>query len=275
MSEELELLQKLGAQKIYEDTHIPLQQIQAILQKNFHEFHKVQLAGFFSILEREYNIKLILLRKEAAEEFEQRDTVEDKGIFVTPEMPKSSNKMLYIGIVALLFIATLLYNTMPTSTVDKAVSTLDDSVIETVSKNIEPKNISATDENTTQEHNQTEIEEINATFVENESPLEEETLIAEKVVESSFKVLSKSKVWVGYIDTKANKRYQKTFKGELILDPEKSWLFVFGHPYVNFYVDGENISFKSKQNKRFFYNNGVVRSITAKEFKRLNRGRRW
>jgi len=275
MSEELELLQKLGAQKIYEDTHIPLQQVQAILQKKFGEFHKVQLAGFFSILEREYNIKLTLLRKEAAEEFEQRGTIEDKGIFVTPEMPKNSNKMLYIGIAILFFVGILLYNTVLSNSTDEAIETLDDTVIENVTKSLEPQNRNVIDENVTKKLNETEIEEINATFVENESPLEEEKVITEKVVESSFKIVSKSKVWVGYIDTKANKRHQKTFKGELTLDPEKSWLFVFGHPYVNFYVDGENVSFKSKQNKRFFYNNGVVRSITAKEFKRLNRGRRW
>jgi len=35
MSEALDRLKKLGAQKIYEDTHIPINQVQAILYENF------------------------------------------------------------------------------------------------------------------------------------------------------------------------------------------------------------------------------------------------
>jgi Glu-tRNA(Gln) amidotransferase subunit E-like FAD-binding protein len=280
MSEGLEQLRSLGAPKIYADTHIPLQHIRAILQEDFSSFHKVQLAGFFSILEREYGLDLAALRKSADEEFSQRAETEDKGIFVTPEIPKNGNKKLYFALAILFLIAILLYNILLMRNSEKEIESVDNRLIESVTQSIEPKQPQEQESNTTL---QAVVPEISEAAQEETNSSVEEVAQEEKVVEiaqeeavvKTFKVTANTKVWAGYIDTKANKKHQKTFKGTLELDPQKSWLFVFGHPYVNFSINGKSIVFKSRKSKRFFYNNGEIRPVTAKEFKRLNRGRRW
>jgi len=276
MSEGLEKLRALGAQKIHEDTHIPLQKIQSLLQKKYDKFHKVQLGGFFSILEREYNIKLTTLREESREYFLQASEEKvDKGIFVTPESDKSSNKSLYIIIAIVLFVGVLFFNMTSTDSNSENIEAPDDTLIETVTQNIEPKKNREVDNNSSKNLQSPATEELNETIEVQEEIVLDEEITPEKIVKKAFKVVAKTKVWAGYIETKANKKYQKTFKGEVELDPSKSWLLVFGHPQVDFYVDGVKVEFKSKKNKRFFYNNGKIRSVTAKEFKRLNRGRRW
>ena len=276
MSEGLEKLRALGEQKLYEDTHIPLQQIRAILEENFDNFHKVQLSGFFSILEREYSVELTSSRAVATERFLQQaaDKV-DKGIFVTPENENKNGKSLYIAVIIVLFIGVLLYNMSFSDSGDEDTEHLNDTLIENIGHDIEPAESRRVEENLTNESDV--VEDINSTMKENEEDISESEVevTTQQAVEESFKIFAKSKVWSGYIDTKENKKYQKTFKGELDLDPQKSWLLVFGHPYINIYIDGEKTEFKSKKSKRFFYNNGTVRNISAKEFKRLNRGRKW
>jgi hypothetical protein len=274
MSEALERLHKLGAQKIYEDTHIPLQQVKSLLAENFDSFHKVQLAGFLSILEREYSIELTELRRISTEELQQRKE-EDKGIFVTSEVPKSNNNKLYIFIAVLLFIGVILYNVMLAKTANEGIESIDDTLIENVTSSMEPESVVLVEENSTQEKNSSTAQVVTIEVEAIKESVPQSDNLEEKVVQNSFNVEAKSKVWVGYIDTKSYKKYQKTFKGELKLDPEKSWLFLFGHAYVDFSINGQKIVFKSRNSKRFFYKNGEIRPISVEEFKELNRGRKW
>lgn len=67
MSSDLEKLKEIGAQKIFEQTHITKEHIQAILHKSFEGLTKVQFQGFVSILEREYQVDLKDLKSDASE----------------------------------------------------------------------------------------------------------------------------------------------------------------------------------------------------------------
>lgn len=259
MSEELSHLQSLGAQKIYEQTHIPVQSVQAILHHSFEEFSKVQFLGFISILEREYKVELPELRAEALAYFDaNRDSKQTGKLFIEPKK-RTNFTLFYILLAFLIFIGVVTYTLTRTSNIPEAQTKVDNTLIENVTKKI------TTDEvNMTTDANQTLVNKV----VEVKAPVVE-------VVQKSFQINAKSKVWLGYIDVEANKKHQKTFKGKMTLDPNKKWLLIFGHGYIDMYINGKLKKFDSRDKVRFYYENGKLEAVTLKKFKKLNRGRKW
>jgi len=257
MSEELHKLQRVGAQKIYEQTHIPIQHIQEILQSDFSSFSRVQFLGFVSILEREYNEDLSSLKAFGMSYFDEQEEKKSITLSVAVE-EKSTKKPIYLGVAFILFILVVIiqYTLSLDGTQKKE---LDDTLIENIERNITTPLTLTVENNLSNEMNTTE-EEIKI-------PLEETV--------KSFKIVTKSKVWIGYIEIQTNLKKQKVFKGELNLDPNKEWLLVFGHGYIDMYVDGQVIPFSSREKIRFIYKNGELKSISLRTFKKLNRGRSW
>ena len=104
MDEELQILQSIGAQKIYETTHIPIKYVQSMLHGSFEGFSKVQFLGFISILEREYQQDLSELTRSGLNYFnEKKKQSVDKGLFVVPKKQKG-NKNLYFLIIIIVFV---------------------------------------------------------------------------------------------------------------------------------------------------------------------------
>jgi len=260
MSEELHKLQRIGAQKIYEKTHIPIQHIQEILQSDFSSFSRVQFLGFISILEREYEQDLSEHKAYGIKYFDEIDTIETSSLTISPQT-KRSKKPFYAAVAVLLFFLALYMKFFVFSS-EVQEKKVDNTLIEDVKKSIEPKKISIEDSNKTQELNSS---------VETPSKIEESKV---KVIDS-FKIVARSKVWIGYIDVLNNKKKNKTFTGEITLDPNKKWLLHFGHGYIDMYVDGQRVKFSSRNSVRFIYEDGEIRAISKKEFKKLNKGRAW
>jgi len=268
MDEELEKLQSLGAQNIYEKTHIPVHHIQAILHNNLDSFSKVQFLGFISILEREYHQKLPLLKASGLSFFQEKEMdIPQESLFIVTQK-KRNNKVLFMSIFTFIFVFGLLFQFGVFSKSEKTETTIDNRVIQTVQENI------VATENTVSDVKETNLStsSIDVTDDINES---DEMPIIEEVTAQSFKIKPRSKVWLGYIDVKANKKHQKTFSSELELDPKKEWLLFFGHGYIDMYVDGILMKFGSHEFKYFLYKDGVLQAITIQEFKKLNRGRKW
>jgi len=65
------------------------------------------------------------------------------------------------------------------------------------------------------------------------------------------------------------------FKKEKIIDATKNWLLLFGAGTVKLEVNGELKTFVSKRNIRLKYKDGELSKISVKEFKSLNKGRKW
>ena len=273
MSEALDKLKSIGAIKINEATHIPVEHVQAMLQENFAKFSKVQFIGFISILEREYEMDLSEFRHLGLEYFKEQDVKEiSNGIFDTPKT--KDKKPLYIlsGVVVLFVIIYALGQIISSDTVSKEESTpvLSQDFTED-SKEIEIDKELPQEENATQDLNLTASVEENVTTTEAEVL----PIAAEKEGTDSFKIVAKTKVWFGYINVNTHKKYQKTFKGELSLDAKEEWLLIFGHGFIDMYIDGELQKFKSHKNVHFHYKDGHLETITSREFKRINRGRKW
>ena len=268
MSDALAKLKDLGAQKIYEDTHIPIGHVQAILDENYEALTRIQFLGFISILERDYNMDLEDVRSRAIAYYEEQTSSQplaDDGIFVVPSKPKNFT-IFYIVLAIFIFLVALYY------TVDIANKKNNEHLVQTQYKapQVQEENLSSENESLS-------------------APLENNTTLADEKIEQSndvnitksevklepLEILPRSRVWLGYIDIATNKKYQKTFSDELDLDPSKEWLLIFGHGYIDVIASGEKIHFSDKNTLRLHYKDAIVEKITVDEFRKLNRGRKW
>ncbi|MBL0707709.1 MAG: hypothetical protein JJW00_01500 [Sulfurimonas sp.] len=296
MSDGFEDLKGIGAQNIYEQTHITRRNAQAILDENFEQMTKMQTLGFVSILEREYEVSLGSLRETVEKYFdvqkssEVHELQENTKVFVTPKRNKNYT-LLYAGVTLLIFALAVFFTLDISSKAAIKISSysVDDSAIESAKESIE-ENITkkaelAEDKNETTEIvvPKPEIAEVIKVIKPIEVPevvkLVEvpevvEVVEAPKVakVEKSLKIIPKGRLWIGYIDLQTYTKKQKIFSGELDIDPSKDWIMALGHGYVKVVIDGNTTEFKQKSNIRLLYKDSKISKITFKEFKKLNRG---
>ncbi|MEA1955715.1 MAG: hypothetical protein U9N02_04390 [Campylobacterota bacterium] len=288
MSDGLNKLKEIGAQKIYEQTHVSKEHVQAIIHNSFEDLTKVQFLGFLSILEREYNVDLGETKKSGIDFFNQLSTDnkdENKEIFVAVKEKKHTNKSVYILII-LCILAVALYFSLKDSIIEN--SKIDNSLIQKatakVLEEIHPPKITikkeektniVTDNNNSNDINDSKkIEKILEVEKSEEIIVEKEEITKEKIV-NSLKIIPNTKLWMGYIEIDTNKHYQKVFKNALELDVKKDWLLLLGHDNVNIEVNGKIQKFNAKGNLRFSYQNNELKTITTKEFKKLNKGSKW
>jgi len=277
MSSDFEQLQGIGIQKIHEQTHISREHVQSLLYGSFEGFTKIQFLGFISILQREYGLKLDDLKAKGLEYFEQNgEESDEKKIFVVAKK-KKSYKTIYIAVFVILVSFGAFYSVVSSS---KGVSEMEQSVA------VEPKNdmvdieMPPLEENNTQSQKIIEDENITVAkeVIENKEKKEDIDSLDEPQIKatlpSDLKIITKTKLWIGYTDLSNNKKYQKLFSGELDLNGSKEWLLLLGHGYVDIEANGELQSFKTKKNLRFVYRDSTLKKITTKEFKAISKGNR-
>jgi hypothetical protein len=268
MSEALDRLKNIGAQKIYEETHIPIEHVQAILHESFDGFSKVQFLGFISILEREYNEDLSDLRTRGLGNFEvELEDEEQESLFVLPQKKKNYT-LIYVALAIFLFLLVGYFSIGPASQPQETPA-IDNSVIEDAKETLE---LIENNESNRSDINKSAVD-VNHSIMETNST--ETKTAQEQKVEKSLKFVTKTKIWLGYIDLETNKHHNKIFTGEFSIDPENDWLLVFGHGYVDIVVNDELMEFHSRNKVRFLYKDGEMKAISLKEFKRLNRGLSW
>ncbi len=262
MEEELEQLQKIGAQKIYEKTHIPRLSVQAILDGSYDKLSRIKFLGFLSILERDYELKLSNLKADGLAYFDSLEqnvqSPVDDNVLVTTN--KSAKKSFLIVSIFIIVIVGVFY--IFTTADKKREVKVEDSVQMEKLKKRAAEIRAELDENITKEVAKKEEKEI------------KQIVPTEQIVQKSIKITTQSKVWFGYIDMKKKKKYQKTFTGELELSLKRDWLFLFGHGYIKIYVDGKLQEFPTHP-IHFLYKDGNLTSISPEEFQELNGGKIW
>jgi len=255
-SQDYQKLQNIGAQKIHEQTHIPKVQSEELVHGNFESMNRVQFLGFVSILQREYSLELNGLKNDGIEFFKQDEEDEQESkVFVTPK--KSKNYTIYYLIIALIII--LIVALVKPSDKKKVEPTLDNKKIEQVTKKIQPKEL-----NTSMLAQQ----EIKVVVPEVKKEIE-------VVVAREFKIIPKTKLWIGYIDLNTGKKRQKVISEAFELEAKGHWLLSFGHGHVDLNVDGNITKYKEPKNVRFLYKDGELKKITYTEFLGLNKGKAW
>jgi hypothetical protein len=258
MSDGLSKLKSIGAQKIHEQTHIARQHVQAVLHETFDDITKIHLLGFISILEREYSVDLSDLKEKAKIFYagENLSDEQDTKVFVSPKKKKNYT-LVYIVVVAVIFAVAVSFTLDLTSTAsDKSKNHVIDNRAINHAKDSMSQNAT--------------VEEINATV-----PVVVEIKPEPIEIVKSFKIITSSQLWIGYIDLSTYKKNQKLFTGELDLDPNKDWILTLGHGYVKVEINGEVTEFKEKLNIRLLYKDSKLSKISFKEFKELNKGSKW
>lgn len=289
MSDGLEQLRSIGAQKIHEKTHISREHVQAVLHETFDGLNKIQFLGFISILEREYGVDLSDLRAKGLSHF---DYVVEEPIHVNTKVFTKPRKRkyytyFYITLAIFIFFIFSYYDLFPSFNNNNTdIKHVDNQLIENVKKNIEPvlsESNDSDEESSSSTKNTSVTLSITPASTASEAKPEEEPSEQAKAETSlkavqekrSLKIIPRRKVWMGYIDIKADKKYQKSFKGEFDLDTSKDWLLLFGHGKLDIEVNGELRKFDTGQNMRFKYIDGKLTKITIKEFKELNKDSQW
>ncbi|PHR56893.1 MAG: hypothetical protein COA44_07225 [Arcobacter sp.] len=262
----LEKLQSIGAHKIFETTHIAKKFVEDILNKRFSSMSKIQFMGFISILEREYSIDLHELQEEYFKSSGTED-VKGKEPFVVSKQDetdeKSVNKNAYI-FVGVLILAALFMLFKPESTPEEEPKA--EIVLELKASLIE------------NELNNSTIEKakLNLNSLGGDKLLVvKEEIVVEPVHTSKFEIAPRSNLWIGIVDLDTFKRTQKMSSKSFELDPDKEWLLVMGHGFVNFEVNGEEKKYKDERKVWFAYENGSLSKLTRSEYKEKNRGKAW
>ena len=267
MSEALEQLQEIGAQKIYEQTHIPAEHVQAILHGSYEGFNKVQFIGFISILEREYSLDLQTVKFKGIAYFDTLEKDEEASIFVQNDA-KKKNKLLLallLGVVAIVVMLVSFAQSQTTPEVPDDTHT----PLSTVEEKVIEKKVLSQEEASIQESNSTQE------IKQKQQPKEQVEVSSQMQTPSSFVIKTNKPLWIGYIDLKNNVKKQITIKQSFSLDPTKDWLLTLGHGYVTFAIGDETFTFQKKQGIKLLYKDGKLKEISYREFKRLNRGNAW
>lgn len=287
MSEALEQLHSIGVQKIHEKTHIPVEHIEAILKKNYGSLSKVQFLGFVSILERDFGLDLGSLRLAGIAFFdEKRKASGNEGVFIP--QPKKKKPTLFYWLLGAAIVAFMFFANFDDSSELEGTTAVDNTLIMEVKENIEvakvEENLSNSELNASYgdandsvsiEDNQTQVPGMSPQAPLDEEPKTSPTELPKERItgENSLSVETKSKLWLGYIDLETNEHFQKSFVGEFSLDANRDWLLYFGHRFADIVVNGEKLFTSSSQ--RYLYKDGKLSSLSAEEFKRLNRGKEW
>jgi hypothetical protein len=282
MEENLKILKEIGAQKIHKDTHISKEHVQAIIHGSVEGLHPVQLSGFISILEREYDVDLSELKRQAKEQLQRVASSSERKVFVAPVKQKN-NSIVYTILLIAIFLAAGYYSFVYLSSMATTEVSIDNSNIQSAQKSIEiiEKIEEYASEEGVEETNTTqavdtldeEVSLANTNSIEPEAlsdPVEEPTAGTK-----TLKILPVNKIWAGYIMIGTNQKYQKIFTDDFSMDTSKNWLLLFGSGTIYLEVNGEKKKYSSSQNMRFKYVDGVFTKITVAEFKELNKGRKW
>jgi len=275
MSDGLERLKNIGAQKIHEQTHIARHHVQALLHEAFEDMTKIQMQGFISILQREYNVDLSEFKAKVDEYYLLNVPEIDDGetrFFVSPTRKKKYT-FVYVLIAVAIFVVAMFFTleNLALSSEKTDNHNIDNSAIQNAQESmLKSDKLEALQE--AEDKNETVEEE-----TKEEKIKEEEKTVESKAVEvvKSFKIMPTSELWIGYIDRSNYKKYQKTFSGELELDPKKEWLLSLGHGYVKIEINGEIKEFNERSNLRLLYKDFNITKISFTEFKELNKGQKW
>lgn len=283
MLEELKKLRDIGAQKIYEDTHISLKYVQSIIHESFEGLTKVQFMGFVSILEREYSQNLSGLRQKGIEFFDEEreeNKIDSTVLRVTDK--KKNFTSVYIVIILLIFAAAVYYSFGLTQ--EKSLhKKIDNSAINSAKKKIE-KNIVIIDENSSLTEPLVTEQNITISQESNQSVVEVITSEIEKIVPTkviavqngeSLIIHARARLWIGYINKTDNIRKQTIIKENLSFDASKEWLISLGHGHVSLEVNAKTTRYNQGKNMFFHYENGELKQLSKDEFRKLNKGRLW
>lgn len=265
----MEHLRAIGAQTLFDRTHIAPENLDALLSGRLEQFSAVQFNGFVTIIEREFELDLSLLRDEFIHNVQSSESPlseQENDPFANAFRAKKRQR-LQMGILALLLVVAIVagYLVIGDGSKDEKIE-LNNTALEKARENIASMNTQAS------QSRQAETDAIQASHQHSAA----EAVPSEAMPEYDDVIITPhSKVWLGVIDATTLKRQTRTSRAPWRLDGSKSWLIVTGHGLLALECGGTQANFSQRDRLLFLYEDGSCRQIDADEFKARNRGRIW
>lgn len=275
MSEGLEKLKSIGAQKIYEKTHIARANVESILEKSFDKIPKVQFKGFISILEREYKVDL----QDLVREFEQYTAKEREiAVHLAPEIKKEYIKFDQKTIISLLAATLIIGYLIISSLVHKGSEPVEvnNTEIETAKANLEHNDTAPTVVIDTNESNDTNKSiDINTTQAVKpvQTALMTQPLDDNKT--AKLEIVPAKTLWLSYTQEGSFKPTQSTISKTFALDSSKNYLVELGHGFEKIDLGTTTKEYNEQSKKYFKYKNGEFTELSRAEFKELSKEKSW
>lgn len=283
MDEGIKRLREIGAQKIYEQTHISRANIEAILDQTFTGMMPVQVSGFISILEREYGVDLSRLKESYSADANKlaiKISVKvDSSDTELSEPHLEEEQRSWKWLIALLLVAVVFAVMMMTggedeerlhpTDVEQAVAQQSptDASLDTTLEDSDAKMSPAL------EQMSDETADLNSSVVA--SSEETETAVEPVKATTYLTIVPRARLWMGIIDLSNRKRSVEITKDPVELNASKPWLLVFGHGHFNIENGEQELKFKRQGKIRLLFEDGLVSEIDAEEYKARNGGRNW
>ncbi|MCR2111027.1 hypothetical protein [Campylobacter upsaliensis] len=307
-------LQDLNLREVSTNTQIEMDFLQALIEKDFKTLIRFNVKGFIKILEREYELDFTEFNEEL-EQYLSENQPDSLHITktVTPPLASYSHKGSILPIVVIVlfaFIAGLgiyYFDTLKellkseesfasAMSLDVAkeaelnLKNLENSVVIVGEENLSENEINTsakTQENLSKEPEKelkdtneslktaSLINENNVSEV-NQTKLEKTDLNPQKILKEVAEFKVNSKVWVGVINLKTGKKMTWIKESDFEISLNEDQLILTGATaFVVSDEEGNEKSYPAGISKRFLIKDGKIASISAAEFKQLNKGKDW
>ncbi|EAH7984514.1 hypothetical protein EP607_05110 [Campylobacter upsaliensis] len=307
-------LQDLNLREVSTNTQIEMDFLQALIEKNFKTLIRFNVKGFIKILEREYELDFTEFNEEL-EQYLSENQPDSLHITktVTPPLASYSHKGSILPIVIIVLFAFIVglgiyyFDTLKellkseesfasAMSLDAAkeaelnLKNLENSVVIVGEENLSENEINTsakTQENLSKEPEKELkdtneslkttplINENNASEV-NQTKLEETDLNPQKILKEVAEFKVNSKVWVGVINLKTGKKMTWVKESDFEIPLNEDQLILTGATaFVVSDEEGNEKSYPAGISKRFLIKDGKIASISAAEFKQLNKGKDW
>ncbi|EAJ1956395.1 hypothetical protein CTX62_03930 [Campylobacter upsaliensis] len=307
-------LQDLNLREVSTNTQIEMDFLQALIEKDFKTLIRFNVKGFIKILEREYELDFTEFNEEL-EQYLSENQPDSLHITktVTPPLASYSHKGSILPIVVIVLFAFVVglgiyyFDTLKellkseesfasAMSLDAAkeaelnLKNLENSVVIVGEENLSENEINTsakTQENLSKEPEKELkdtneslkttplINENNASEV-NQTKLEETDLNPQKILKEVAEFKVNSKVWVGVINLKTGKKMTWVKESDFEIPLNEDQLILTGATaFVVSDEEGNEKSYPAGISKRFLIKDGKIASISAVEFKQLNKGKDW
>ncbi|EAI3917187.1 hypothetical protein YZ60_02605 [Campylobacter upsaliensis] len=307
-------LQDLNLREVSTNTQIEMDFLQALIEKDFKTLIRFNVKGFIKILEREYELDFTEFNEEL-EQYLSENQPDSLHITktVTPPLASYSHKGSILPIVVIVLFAFIVglgiyyFDTLKellkseesfasAMSLDAAkeaefnLKNLENSVVIVGEENLSENEINTsakTQENLSKEPEEelkdtneslktaSLINENNASEV-NQTKVEETDLNSQKILKEVAEFKVNSKVWVGVINLKTGKKMTWVKESDFEIPLNEDQLILTGATaFVVSDEEGNEKSYPAGISKRFLIKDGKIASISAVEFKQLNKGKDW
>jgi len=263
-----EILEKNSTQDISKKTMISEANIDLLVAEDFSLLPKIKTMGFISILERDYNIDLSQLRKNALSYYDNRTDLEESSYITSSQIneKKGRSKLFPLIILGLLAYASWYFFTQfDKKTLSTLLPFIEDKTKTTekqVTKEFTPPSEAISSVAQSKKSNvETSINTVNVhTSINNQKIL----LIPEK------------KLWFGLIDMENGQREHFSITQKYEIDvTKKSWLLVTSPANFSLINHNETQEYNDARSHYFKVSKAGVEALTRDEYVTQGGYKRW